>query len=322
MSWFPPAGHSVQYRSRHANNLPESKDKQEMPEESVLASMSIDNVKVEKLVRQFLEAQSLKILPQAPFGDAVSQFVDKDDKHAMEMFVNESLAGQVKQMLDLDDPEEDLDGAMERYRKKLEEMFASGTLKRSKRKAKYKPRPDNWDSDLDGEWEEQPGALIVEEADEDEDSTPAPRRRNVAHTGNDDDEVPTTTSTGRASAKSATAKKVAPAARAATRAAPKRAPARAAAASKAPAKGRKKASLFISDEDDDEDVQMLDSPPPPSKPAPARTTRAAPRQTQTRLNFSQPAASQRGTRREPSPDEISDDDDDAFEPMAAPSRRR
>src|SRR3954453_7411413 len=111
-----------------------------MPEESIIAQMSIDNVKVEKLVREFLTAQSLTILPQNSFGDAVSQFVDKDDKHAMEMFVNESLANQVKYLLHSEEVEEgDITTAMEEYRSKLEELFADGHLKRTK-KAKLKPK--------------------------------------------------------------------------------------------------------------------------------------------------------------------------------------
>ena len=78
-----------------------------MPEEGVLASlMSIDNVKVEKLVREFLVAQSLKILPRTHFGDAVTQYVDKDDKHAMETFVEESLTLQVQELLTIDQGED------------------------------------------------------------------------------------------------------------------------------------------------------------------------------------------------------------------------
>lgn len=50
-----------------------------------------DAVKVESLVQDFLSAQSLKVLPQGPFGDAVTQFVTKDDKHAMELFVSEQI---------------------------------------------------------------------------------------------------------------------------------------------------------------------------------------------------------------------------------------
>lgn len=103
----------------------------EMPEESILAQLSIDNVKVEKLVREFLTAQSLIILPQNSFGDAVSQFVDKDDKHAMEMFVNESLAHQIKHLLEIDQQEDEgLQAAIDEYRSKLEQLFAAGRLKK------------------------------------------------------------------------------------------------------------------------------------------------------------------------------------------------
>jgi double-strand break repair protein MRE11 len=100
-----------------------------MPEESVIAQMSIDNVKVEKLVREFLTAQSLTILPQNSFGDAVSQYVDKDDKHAMETFVNQSLENQFKHLMVIDRDDDELQDAMDEYRAKLEEMFAAGHLK-------------------------------------------------------------------------------------------------------------------------------------------------------------------------------------------------
>lgn len=92
--------------------------------------MSLDTVRVEKLVREFLAAQSLTILPQNSFGDAVTQFVDKDDKHAMEMFVNESLANQLKHLMESNDVDgEDLTQNMEEFRTKLEGMFASGQIK-------------------------------------------------------------------------------------------------------------------------------------------------------------------------------------------------
>ncbi|KAJ5584816.1 uncharacterized protein N7459_004616 [Penicillium hispanicum] len=129
----------------------------------------LDTVKVEQLVREFLASQSLSILPQNSFGDAVSQFIDKDDKHAMEMFVNESLEGQVRHLmsLDRDDDMEDeekvqssLTTAMEKYRTQMEEMFSKGVKKRSRGKRRFKPKPDGWDTEFDGVWEEQPGALI------------------------------------------------------------------------------------------------------------------------------------------------------------------
>jgi double-strand break repair protein MRE11 len=110
------------------------KNNAELPEESVLAQLSIDTVKVDKLVKEFLTAQSLTILPQNSFGDAVAQFVDKDDKHAMEVFVNESLSSQIKHLLDSNDvDEEDIAEVMDTYRAKLEELFADGHLRRTVR---------------------------------------------------------------------------------------------------------------------------------------------------------------------------------------------
>jgi double-strand break repair protein MRE11 len=272
------------------------------PEEGALANITIDNVKVEKLVREFLDAQSLKILPQAPFGDAVSQFVDKDDKHAMELFVNESLAGQIRSMLEMDDEEEDLDSAMERYRAKKDRDFQEGNFQRT-RKGKLKPRPEAWDSDLDGEWEDQPGAYVVDENDEPSTSARPPASE-------DDDDLPATTA--KPAAKRTTKK-------AATKPAPKPAPKPA--AKKAPTKGKGRAMFISDDDDDDDDVVMLDEEPAPkTKAPPKRTTRAAASSAgrQTQLNFSQ--ATQRSTRRELSDDEISDDD--AFEPAPVTGKRR
>ncbi|KAJ5083341.1 Double-strand break repair protein mus-23 [Penicillium angulare] len=164
----------------------------------------LDTVKVEQLVKEFLASQSLSILPQNTFGDAVAQFIDKDDKHAMEMFVNESLESQVKHLMALDRdedmeddeaPQSSLVTAMEKYRTQMEDLFAKGAKRRTRGKKRFKPKPDGWDSEFDGVWEDQPGALIhsdneggdpaEEEAGEDG-SVPAPSR------------TATTTSRGRA----------------------------------------------------------------------------------------------------------------------------
>jgi double-strand break repair protein MRE11 len=283
-----------------------------MPEESVIASMmSIDNLKVEKLVREFLTAQSLKILPQAPFGDAVTQFVDKDDKHAMETFVNESLAMQLTGLLAQDsDEENDIDSVMERIRAKAEAEFASGLRKRPRKKGKLKPRPENWDSDMDGEWEEQPGAFEITGGDEDNNDATGPiSRRGRAGTAVSDDDasiISAAPAGKKAPAKTAPAKK-APA--------KPRISAKAKAPVKTPARGRKKIAEPSDDEDDD--VIMLDDELPPPKSQPKRT---AAKGRQTQLNFSQ-SQTKTQTARELSDDEISDDDD-AFEPMTTSTRRR
>lgn len=148
-----------------------NKTEAEVPDESVIAQITLDSIKVEKLVKEFLSAQSLTILPQNSFGDAVSQFVDKDDKHAMEMFVNDSLSNQVKHLLASEEADDDaIAEEMDKYRAKLEELFASGVIKR-KKPAKLKPKPDNWDSDFDGPWEDQAGAVVRSEDEEENDDS-------------------------------------------------------------------------------------------------------------------------------------------------------
>ena len=280
------------------------KNNAELPEDAIMAQLSLDTVKVEKLVKEFLMAQSLTILPQNSFGDAVAQFVDKDDKHAMEMFVNESLANQLKHLLESNEVEEDdLTNEMEEYRTKLEELFASGHLKKA-RKAKYKPKPDGWDTDMDGDWADQPGALIHtdnEAEDDGEDLTSLPAKKPAAR--------------GRGKAAAATRKPAV---------APKKAPV---------AKGRGKKKVVEEEEDDedeDEDVLMVDDDDdeeeedddalfvkpsraatrkPAAKPvsrAKSPVKKAAPKAKapvkQSTLNFSSQASTQRGqpTRAPPS----------------------
>lgn len=327
----------VQFYRKKAGATRKGAGEAELPEESILAQLSIDSVKVEKLVREFLTAQSLTILPQNSFGDAVSQFVDKDDKHAMEMFVNESLMDQIKHLMEVDQMDEDeIQNAMDQHKSKLEELFAAGLLKKTRR-AKLKPRPENWDTDLDGDWEAQPGALIRSDVGEDE----------------DEEEEGVTKPTAKGRGKAAAPKKAA-------------APAKKAAPAKpAPVKtGRGKKKVIEEEEESEEeevdgDVVMVSDedesqlftqptratkkaalPPKPTAPgrrgaAPAKRAvsppkRAPPRAAapkQTRLTqFSQPATqTQRGRGKAPakeiSGDEISDDEDDAFEPAPSATLR-
>jgi double-strand break repair protein MRE11 len=293
----------------------------------------VDTVKVDTLVQEFFAQQSLKILPQAAFGDAVNQFVSKDDKHAVEMFVIDSLSTQVKGLLQLDDDKvtEGLDAHIEDFRKVMEKSFVSGQQKQARRKKRFKEKPAGWDSDLDGHWTAQPQAI------EEVPASPEPANggqgragptSGVTFTDDEDglfvDEEPSVQEAPakRGAATSRTTKKAAPAKKAA-------APAKkAAAAKKAPARGRKKANPFQDSEDEeDEDVIMEDDdvePEPPARVPPTRSTRsrgAAAKTRQTTLNFSQsqrPKASQKAI--EISDDEISEDD--AFESMPATRSRR
>ncbi len=306
----------VQFYRKKTGGTKRAQNGAELPEESTLASLAIDSVKVEKLVREFLSAQSLSIFPQNSFGDAVSQFVDKDDKHAMGDFVKENLEKLVNELMQMDKlDEENMREAMEGNKSHLEELFASGhrTLRK---KTKRKPRPDGWDSDLNGSWEDQPAAIDrsdIEDDDEDNPDEPAAK--------------PTAKGRGKAAPKKAAVptKKTAP-------------------AKNSRSKKKVVESEEEEEEEEDEDVVMLDTdedeslfvkpepstrgtkkaapvkaPAPKRAPARAAATKAG---KQSQLNFSQPTTQPRGATKkvhEVSDDDILDDDDDAFEP--APSAR-
>lgn len=110
------------------------KNNAELPDASILADMKLSTGGVEKLVKEFLEAQSLTIFPQNAFGDAVAQFVDKDDKNAMEAFVVDSLDNQVKHLLRINNDEieeEEILHQMEEHRQQYEDNFAKGQVKKN-----------------------------------------------------------------------------------------------------------------------------------------------------------------------------------------------
>ncbi|KAI0161524.1 double-strand break repair protein mus-23 [Xylariaceae sp. FL1272] len=294
----------------------------------------LESMQVSKLVQEYLKAQSLKVLPQALFDDALSQFVDKNDKFAVQQFVEESLDDQVRKISLMEDGTEDMEAKWDTVRTKRDEMFAAGQLKRGQRR-RYKPKPDDWDSDLNGEWENQPEAL--EAADETAQPQPARGRGRKTQTVVDEEdeasamdvdseEEPAPKTRGRKAATTTRAK-----------------PAPKAAAKKAPAKKGRTKKAQEEEEESDDDVFMDDDDYDPPAPPPKRTTTAKTTTTrvqptrsqtssrasaaasvpktkttrQTKLNFSQPATQQR-------PLEISDDEisDDPFESAPTPSRAR
>ena len=321
----------VQFYRKKSAAVRKSQSGADLPDESILASMALDSVKVEKLVREFLAAQSLTILPQNSFGDAVNQFIDKDDKHAMELFVSENLVKQVESLMNMDDvDEENILEAMEKEKSHLEELFASSGRTKRPGRAKRMARPDMWDSGENGPWEDQAAATLHFDSEYSEDTLVRPAKK------------PTTNGKAKAAPK-----KTAP-------------PAKKSALVAKSSQGKKKVEL---DEDEDEDVVMLDDdddeenddydddddddddnenqlfvkPAPPArgqKTAPAKAPAKAPVKApaakrapargvaaakQSQLSFSQPSrgATKRAVQ-EIVDDEISDDDD-AFEP--APTAR-
>jgi double-strand break repair protein MRE11 len=245
----------VQFHIRKKNAGARRAHEAEADEEIMAKFQGLETVKVDELVKEFLQKQSLTILPPNVFGDAVHQYVVKDDRHAVEAFVNQSLADQIKHLVrlqeDANDEEEDDDDLatqIEEQRAKMEEMFAKGELKISKSKARYKPKPDNWDSDLDGHWEDKPEALIQDSGDlesrtgeeDGEDGTPAPATRGAARgrgrgRGRGGRAGSTTATSSR---KTATTKAKKPAAATAAR-------------------GRKRAAVYDDDDDEDEEEEDI-----------------------------------------------------------------
>lgn len=334
----------IQYHQKKQNASSRKAKTEDVDPEVMSAIQGLDTIKVDKLVREFLSAQSLTILPQNYFGDAVSQFVDKDDRHAMESFVTDSLSKQMTHLLDLqnaangdeESDEDELASQIATYRAHIEEAFAKGKIKRAI--VKVKPKPSNWDSDLEGEWEDQPGAIL--------------RPDGTTGAGYDSDASsmppPTTATRGRGRGRGGRG-----AAATTTR--------KAAAAKKPAARGKKN---LVSDDDEDSDILMPDdedddddddnsqsmffkdstqtngkSTSTRGKKAATtstRTTRASPAEKkpptraaaakvkQSALNFTNSQASVLGngkrTARSQSVEEISDDE--AFDPPASSVRSR
>lgn len=98
----------VQYfRRKHATAGPVTKGVQatfgdvDQVNDQQSGHWTLENVKVQALVEEFLKKEGLNLLQENGLGDAVSQFVDKDDKTAVKAFVDGSLALQLQNMLNL-----------------------------------------------------------------------------------------------------------------------------------------------------------------------------------------------------------------------------
>jgi double-strand break repair protein MRE11 len=178
----------IQFTSRKKqSSSARAKFDAEAEQEIMARAQNVEGIKVKKLVREFLEAQSLTILPQNYFGDAVTQYVDKDDKHAMEIFVNDALANQVKELVKMqndgdagDDDDKTFGDQIQEIREGIERDFSEAIRKNKRATRKLKPKPELWDSDSDGPWEDNPGAIIRSDDDDegeedDDDGTPASR---------------------------------------------------------------------------------------------------------------------------------------------------
>lgn len=147
----------VQFYRKKTSIVRKTKAIDEVPK-SVIEHLDrgIDNIRVEKLVQGFLESQSLSVLAENGLGDAISQFVDKDDKHAVEQFVSDSLKTQITKLMDKGlVNEQEIQEAMEQEKSNLATLFQKGLYKPEKRGPSTQTKPADWDSDSNGPWEEQ-----------------------------------------------------------------------------------------------------------------------------------------------------------------------
>ncbi|KAG5519431.1 hypothetical protein PMAC_002058 [Pneumocystis sp. 'macacae'] len=62
-------------------------------------NVKLENIKVEDLVKEFLSIQSLVCLPEYELGEAVTKFIEKDDREALKCFVTAHIDSQVKLLI-------------------------------------------------------------------------------------------------------------------------------------------------------------------------------------------------------------------------------
>lgn len=305
-----------------------------------------DIIRIDVLVREFLQNSSLKVLPANQFEDAVIRYIEKGGKETVDEFINETLTKSLDYLVKIDDSklDNDVEAAIEQCKERLERRWAQAGDKWTPRR-KLKPKPDDWDSDMDGPWDDPKI---------DDRWKILARPGKGSQKGDGDVEMNVSMSEDDAFVAAAPAKpapKRAAAAKGARGGAAKKA-----AAPKTRARPKKQGGFIVDSDDDEEeeeaeDVAMSlddfddddeeDEPPPPPPPkrasratkaAPAKkatTARAtasraakpaAPKAKQTTLNFSQSQRAGATSSRNQntltiSDDEIDDDDDDAFEPV-------
>lgn len=236
-------------RTRGSTRTTGGDDEEVLPGDLLAAyGGSIDNIRVEKLVQEFLDKATLSILPEKGLGDAIGQFVDKDDRHAVEAFVDETLKGLGARFDSFEELNEELVAEIvAEHKSYLEDLFDRGLVKPVRPQRRLKEKPDNWDSDIDGTWADQPAAHIRDEEllTENDDATIAsdtPAARGGRGRGRG-----SRGGRGRGAASTTTRKT------AATKKAPAKAPA------KASARGRRKAAVSESEEEEISDEDMGDA---------------------------------------------------------------
>nr|WJN24891.1 double-stranded break repair protein [Tranzscheliella williamsii] len=88
----------------------------DLSQDDLMPIERIEKVDVGKLVQEYLQAQNLDILNADGLEGAVLNFVEKDDKDAIDSFVSKMLRNTVKGLVTIDPEESGIDGELERLR--------------------------------------------------------------------------------------------------------------------------------------------------------------------------------------------------------------
>nr|WJN24888.1 double-stranded break repair protein [Pseudozyma thailandica] len=94
----------------------------DVEEEGLLPAERLAKVDVGKLVQEYLQAQNLDILNPEGLEGAVLNFVEKDDRDAIDSFVTKMLRNTVKGLVTIDPEEGRIDGELERLRQQRQEQ--------------------------------------------------------------------------------------------------------------------------------------------------------------------------------------------------------
>lgn len=249
-----------------------------------LSEVGLTGLKVSALVKQYLAKQSLQCLPENELGDAVAQYVEKDDKDAVKDFVADHLKAQVQIMTaNKSTAENNLNEMIEKSKTTLANQF---DVRQEQIAQRRRARESAQVSDLESDAE---------------DSRPAPLTRAV---------VPQKRTALEA------AKKKAPARRAPRRNAP-------VSEEDVEEEDEEEEEREGISSDDDARVQRARTPLVRQTRAPQQHQQQKPRETarkpatrQARLNFtSTPVPATRASRHESIIVSSDDDDDDGFQPV-------
>ncbi|KAJ9475269.1 Double-strand break repair protein MRE11 [Pseudozyma hubeiensis] len=129
----------------------------DVEEEGLLPIERLEKVDVGKLVQEYLQAQNLDILNPEGLEGAVLNFVEKDDREAIDSFVTKMLKNTVKGLVTIDPEESRIDGELERIRQQqLEQrremdldMEEPGTARRSGAATRGNDSDDSMMDDLE-----------------------------------------------------------------------------------------------------------------------------------------------------------------------------